>query len=356
MRNVVFTILLSYTTSVFLAQAPKFSNEFLSIGVGADALGRSGSVVASVEDYTSSYWNPAGLTSLKNDIQVGAMHAEYFAGIAKYDYLGGAFKIDSNASFGASIIRFGIDDIPNTIDLIDANGNVNYDNITSFSTADYAFLLSYARKNIFPGVSIGGSAKIVHRKVGDFAKAWGFGIDLGAQYRKNNWLFGLLARDITTTVNAWSYSLDDRTLEVFNLTDNEIPQNGTEITLPKFILAAGYNFSLKNNIGFTPEINLDFTTDGKRNVLIEGDPVSIDPHLGMQFDYKKIVYLRAGLGNLQRETNDLGNREFFTVQPNMGIGVSLRNVQLDYALTDIGDASAGLYSHVFSLRFNIQKE
>ncbi|HNA59388.1 MAG TPA: hypothetical protein PLJ43_14750, partial [Chitinophagales bacterium] len=64
--------------------APKYSNEFLSIGVSAQALGMSNSVVAGVNDVTSAYWNPAGLMLVEPDIQLGAMHAEYFAGIAKY--------------------------------------------------------------------------------------------------------------------------------------------------------------------------------------------------------------------------------------------------------------------------------
>ena len=44
-------------------------------------------------------------------------------------------------------IRFGVDDIPNTLNLVDADGNVNYDRITYFSVADYALLLSLAKKS-----------------------------------------------------------------------------------------------------------------------------------------------------------------------------------------------------------------
>ena len=64
---------------------PKYSNEFLAIGVGGRSLGMSNSSVASINDVTSGYWNPAGLLGIKNDMQVGLMHSEYFAGIAKYD-------------------------------------------------------------------------------------------------------------------------------------------------------------------------------------------------------------------------------------------------------------------------------
>ncbi len=177
------------------SQAPKYSNEFLSIGVGGRALGMSNSCVASIDDVTSGYWNPAGLTGIKNDMQLGLMHAEYFAGIAKYDYGAIARKLDSSSVFALSVIRFGVDNIPNTTELIDAAGNVNYDKITQFSAADYAFLLSYARKTKIKGLSLGGNVKLVRRIIGDFAGAWGGGIDAGAQYVRNNWSFGAILRD-----------------------------------------------------------------------------------------------------------------------------------------------------------------
>ncbi len=355
MTRSVFCFLGGYLFGFHLwAQAPKYSNEFLSIGVGADAFGRASSVVATTQGAEAGFWNPSGLLNTPGKFDITAMHAEYFAGIAKFDYVAGAHNLDSASAIGISFIRFGIDDIPNTIDLIDQNGNVNYDNITSFSAADYAFLVSYARRGILKHVDLGASAKIIHRKVGAFASAWGFGIDLGLQYHKNNLSIGVLAKDITTTVNAWSYRLDDRTQEVFTLTGNEIPQNGTEITLPKFIFGAAYRFHVGDKIGILPEINIDLTTDGKRNVLINGDPLGLDPHLGVELDYKKLAYLRFGFGNIQRQTNDIGNREFLTIQPNMGIGVKIQDLSIDYALTDIGDVAAGLYSHVFSLSYTIK--
>jgi hypothetical protein len=42
--------------------------------------------VASVNDGTAGYWNPAGLVYVKDNPQVNLMHAEYFAGIGKYDF------------------------------------------------------------------------------------------------------------------------------------------------------------------------------------------------------------------------------------------------------------------------------
>lgn len=339
----------------FSQEARKYSNEFLAIGVGARALGMSNAYVTSVNDVTSGYWNPAGLTKIKKDFQVGLMHAEYFAGIAKYDYGGFAANIDSASAFGFSIVRFGVDDIPNTTQLIDADGNVDYNRISSFSAADYAFMFSYARKAKIPGLSYGANVKIIYRNIGEFAQAWGFGLDAGAQYDYKKWKFGVMARDITSTFNAWTSSLDQETIDVFIRTDNELPENGIEVTLPKVILGIGREVKISNKFTALGEIDFDFSTDGKRNVLITGDPVSIDPHMGMEFGYSKIVFLRLGVGNFQKVTDILKNDKI-TYQPNFGIGIQFRGIAIDYAFTDIGNRSDALYSNIFSLKFDINKQ
>lgn len=339
-----------------IGQAPKYSNEFLNIGVGARGLAMSKAQVASANDVTAAYWNPAGLTNIENNLQVAAQHAEYFAGIAKYDYGALAVKIDNQSNLGFSFVRFGVDDIPNTTELIDQNGQINYDRITSFSAADYAFLVSYARK-FGDKLSIGGNAKVIYRQVGSFANAWGFGIDFGAQYRLKKWRFGAMAKDVTTTYNAWNFTLSERTIEVFEQTGNTIPTNGAEITLPSLIIGTGREFVFKEKFSVFTELNTQITTDGRRNTLISGDPFSIDPNLGVEFSYNKMFYVRGGIGNVQRIKAQIGNYYEYTFQPNIGVGLVLKDVlSIDYALTDIGDQSVALYSNIFSLKIAINRK
>jgi hypothetical protein len=334
--------------------APKYSNEFLAIGVGADALGQGNAVVAQTGGVNSGYWNPAGLTNVNKWLEVGLMHSEYFAGIAKYDYLGLAHKIDDKSAIGFSAIRFAVDDIPNTTQLIDNAGNINYDNISTFTAADYAFLLSYARKLRIEGLSVGGNLKIIHRKVGDFAKSWGFGLDAGLQYQRGkHWRFGLMARDITSTFNAWVFTLDQQTQEIFAATGNSIPQNGLELTMPRLIFAARGKFDLgKKGLYAAGEIDLDMTTDGRRNTLLRTGFASFDPHIGIELGFKNFVALRGGLSNMQYVL-DFNDTKHLNVQPNIGIGLNFKSFYLDYAFTDIGDASVALYSHVLSIRLKL---
>ncbi len=344
------------TTDPTSTVAPKYSNEFLQIGVGADALGLGNSVVAQTDNVTSAYWNPAGLVQVDKWLEVSLMHSEYFAGIAKYDYLGLAHSIDENSSLAFTFIRFAVDDIPNTTQLIDNNGNIDYDRITTFTAADYAFMLSYARKTKIEGLTMGGTFKVIYRKVGDFAKSWGFGLDAGLQYKtKNKFQFGLVARDLTSTFNAWIFTLDQETKEVFLATGNALPENGLELTLPRLIFAAYKKFDLgKKGFYTSAEIDLDLTTDGRRNTLLRSNVFSLDPHMGVQVGFKNFVSIRGGISNIQY-VQDFDDSKSLNIQPNIGIGLNFKNFYLDYAFTDIGDASVALYSHVISLRIKLNK-
>src|SRR3982750_742455 len=129
------------------AQFRKYSNEFLNIGAGARGLSMGSAQVASVSDGTAGYWNPAGLVSIKDHPQINLMHSEYFAGIGKYDFASIAFPSANNKrTIGVTALRFAVDDIMNTLFLVEPDGSINYNNIQSFSSADYAFILSFAQK------------------------------------------------------------------------------------------------------------------------------------------------------------------------------------------------------------------
>lgn len=356
-RTVCFTtLLLILATSNLWAQ--KYSNEFLAIGVGAQGHGMSGAQVAHVNDITAAYWNPAGLTQIAAPFQVAVMHAEWFVGVSQYDYIsfGKSLNREQNSFLAFSLVRLGIDNIPYTINLVNPDGTVNYDNVSSFSAADYALMGSYARKLNNPDFSIGGTVKIIRRVIGSFGGAWGFGADLGIQYRKGNWMLGLQGRDLTSTFNAWSFNLTEREKEVFTQTGNEIPTGGTEITRPKFILGAAYRAKLGEKTTILPAIDLEFTTDGQRNVLLSSKTFNMDPRIGMEVNYDGFVQLRLGIGNFQRVKDDFDpNKESLNFQPNFGLGLRLGQVQLDYALTDIGNVSQVLYSHIFSVRINFKE-
>src|SRR5438874_11622674 len=86
MPRIPLSLLMTILSLSCLGQFRKYSNEFLNIGAGARGLAMGSAQIASVKDGTAGYWNPAGLVEIKDYPQANVMHAEYFAGIGKYDY------------------------------------------------------------------------------------------------------------------------------------------------------------------------------------------------------------------------------------------------------------------------------
>lgn len=333
----------------------KFVNEFLNIGVGARSHGMFGTVTATVDDITAAYWNPAGLSNMDSGAQLSAMHASWFGGIANYDYLayGKRFTKYNNGYGGISLIRMGIDNIPNTLNLIGPDGSVNYDNVLEFSAADYALFLSYGQDLRGTDFSFGLSSKIIFRTVGSFGQARGFGFDFGLMYKKNRLNIGLMGRDITTTLNNWTFTLTPEEQLVFEKTDNIIPVSSTELALPKIILGMAYLIGDKDRMSYLLAADLRFTSDGTDSGVFSGDRISIDPSFAIELGYQEMVYFRAGIGNIQRTLNESSSFDrSINFQPNIGLGISLGRVRIDYALTNIGNVSGVLASHIFSLNVN----
>lgn len=353
-RVAVFIVLLAaFNGAIAQVSTPKYSNEFLAIGAGARGQGMGNTQVAIVDDVTAGYWNPAGLLNQSEKYQGFLQHGEYFSGIAKYDFLAFSTKLDSISSLGFSLIRFAIDDIPDTRFLYDANGRINYDNIRFFTAADYAFLSSYARKlNVLNGLNLGGSVKVIYRQAGDFANAWGFGIDIGAQLKVKRWQFGAAFRDATGTFTAWSHNTD-LVNTIYTQTGNLIPENTLEVTVPRLILGAGYKLHIKD-FSVLPALDLITTFDGARNTLISTNFLSIDPTFGLEVGYKSLAFLRFGLHNTQK-IKDFDSSTSWTTEPTFGIGIHYKSVTIDYALATFGAESGSIYSHIFSLKVGIDK-
>jgi hypothetical protein len=350
-KTIAFLLLLS---GLFIqAQSVrKYSNEFMSIGVDAAALGMSNAVTGHTGDVNSGYWNPAGLMQIENS-EASVMHASYFANIAQYDYAAYAKKIDNQSAWGISLIRFGVDDIMNTNQLIDTQGNIDYNRISLFSTADYGLTFSYARQPRFiEGLSYGVNAKVIRRVIGDFASSWGFGFDAGLQYEHDDWHYGLMVRDITTTYNVWAIDEDkyNSIKDAVSGQNQELPEN-TEITLPKAQLGIAKKFDFHYDYTLVAAVNLNMQF-ARTNDMIASEMVSVDPALGFEFGYTDLVFLRAGMGNFQK-VEQLDGSKKVNFQPNIGLGFKYKGIQVDYALTDLGDQSAALYSNIFSVKVDL---
>ena len=363
-KLLLFFLIISQVT--FGQVIRNFSNEFLNIGVDAAAFGMGKAVSATTNDVNSIYWNPAGLVGI-SDYQGSLMHAEYFQGIAKYDYAGFAKPINNESTMAVSVIRFAVDDILNTTQLIQ-DGQINYDRISLFSAADWAINVAYAKKLIVKDLNVGVNAKIVRRKIGGFASSIGFGLDAGLQFQRGEWKFGLMLRDITTTFNAWSFDQGelDNIIAIYDNFNNDILNDGDpdnddeiiptvvpeklEITKPKAQLGVARQFNIGRGFNLLTALDLNMRF-AQTNDIISSSFVSISPAFGFQLDYGNLVFLRGGVNNLQNQTN-FDDSQSVILEPNFGVGFKYKGIQIDYALANIGGSSGALFSNVFSIKLD----
>lgn len=355
MKKIFFT---AFILSGIFSEAQiirKYSNEFLNIGAGARGLAMGGAVISNQEDVYSPMWNPAGLIGIDRDWQGAAMHAEYFESIAKYDYLAYSKPLDNKGGvFAISVVRLGVDNILNTTQMIDAEGNIDYDKITSFSQSDYAGLVSYAFR---PGgnhrLSVGVNAKLVYRNVGKFANGFGFGFDLGMLYNSDTgWKYGAMLRDATTTVNFWTVNQKELSAVVNGEEFNPAPKDRMELTMPKLNLGMSRNFEINRDLELLPEagLNIDFA---KTAALISTDFASITPYAGAELKFQDMIFVRVGLNRFQTVTDIENLKRKLSFQPSAGIGIKYQGLTLDYAITNSGVGGSNFYSNFFSLKLDM---
>lgn len=308
----------------------KYAGEFLSIGVGGRPLGMGGAYVAVVNDVTAGYWNPASLSRI-NYPQFSLMHDQRFGSLVNYDYGSVGIPFGKNASLGLSIIRMGVDDIQDTRNaLIDLNGNGILDPgerldeslITTFNTTDYAFYLTYSKKQS-EKFSYGANLKIIRRNIAD-ASAWGLGFDVGAFYNPFGRLtLGANLQDITTTYLSWS-------------------TGKKETITPTAKIGTAYSIDFLKGV-LTPAVDVDFRFEGRKSSANANiGPVSMDLHAGIEYTFKNLISIRTGY-------NDLGNLT-------LGAGVKLPKLNIDYSFAKFDGTEQLGNTHRLSLVFTLEEE
>lgn len=342
----------------------KYGADFLAGGVGARALGMGGAYVGLVQDVTAGYWNVAGLSGLAYP-EIGYMHAERFSGVVSFDYGSIAFPINARSTFGVSAFRVGVDDIPNTLNAWDRERNEplphaeNY--ITRFSAADWAFFLSYARL-INDRLSLGVTGKIIRRGIGDFAEAWGYSFDVGAQYRRGNIALGFQLQDASTMLQAWSINPDAFAIQGTNPETGQpytfeetfgqaLPKGGSYLVLPVARFGSGLILPMGAS-RLTLGLDVDVAFDGQRAYAFNTGDISFHPRVGTEFTYKGVVALRAGLGPIS--TTKSGGLD---VTPAVGAGLNLGQLSIDYGFGDFSGLVSELgYSHRISAQFRLHSK
>lgn len=349
---VFLAVLLLAAPTASAQKVVSYGADFLAGGVGGRALGMGGTHVALARDVSAGYWNPAGLSGL-NFPEVAYMHAERFAGVVSFDYGSMAMPINARSTFGLSFFRSGVNDIKNTLDAWDPERNQPRpnpeDHISSFSAADLAFFLSYARM-LRDDLTVGVSGKIIRRNIGEFADAWGYSFDLGAQYRLGQFMLGANLQDAAGMRQSWSVNQT----ELRNIQDifgEELPQGGVEAVLPVARLGSGYVAEFgDHSVVLGADVDLAF--DGQRAYAMNAGDISFHPRLGTEYNFKGIVALRAGLSNVTTS-----ERYGWNATPTVGAGLRLNQLTVDYGFGDFAGLASDLgFSHRISARLTFWQD
>ena len=325
-QAIVFLVFLASSASA--QTIAKYAGEFMAIGVGGRALGMGGAHVALVSDATAGYWNPGALARIDYPEAV-VMHEERFGSLVNYDFVSVAIPYGPDVSLGLSVLRLGVDGIPDTRNAwVDNNGNgvfdntdrIDYDKITYFNSTDWALYFTYAKRSSSK-LLYGANIKLIRRTLAD-QSATGIGFDVGAVYSPiTNLSVGVSAQDITTTLVAWS-------------------TGRSELVSPTLKLGTAYSINILSG-RLTPAVDVDVRFENRHfSSIASMGPVSFDPHAGLEFDYKSTVALRVGYNDVK--------------QMSVGAGIHLRMLDVDYSFAKFAaDESLG-NTHRISIRFMLQ--
>ena len=343
----------------------KYGADFLAGGVDARALAMGGANVAHTQNVYSVYWNPSGLAHTEYP-EVAYMHAERFAGIVSFDFAAVAYPVSSTSTVGVSFFRSGVNDIKNTLNAWDAERNQPKANpeshITSFSAADMAFLVSYAR-HLGKRITVGASGKVIRRTIGDFADAWGYSFDAGAQWYGDRFMLGVQIQDLSTMLQSWSVNTSAFAIEGTNpdtgapytfteVFDQELPTGDTYLVLPVVRLGSGLVLPAGSKNAVTLALDLDVAFDGQQANAFNLGELSFHPRLGAEFSFRNLVALRAGINRIAL-TDNYG----LDVVPSVGAGIRLKSLSIDYGFGDFGGLVRDLgYSHRISVHFTWNRE
>ena len=171
------------------AAAQNFAAPYLQFSNSARASGFGEAYVASVDDASATRWNPAGLSQV-GQFSVTGVFAEDLELDRSYVSTSAAYSFEDIGTFALSFTNSGVDDIQSFSENNVATGQ--------FDVNNNVLGLSYARE-LSGGLSLGLTGRYINQNL-DVQTDEGLSLDLGAQFRQQNFFAGLALQNVVGEV------------------------------------------------------------------------------------------------------------------------------------------------------------
>jgi hypothetical protein len=300
--------------------------QFLKIGVGARGVAMGESFVASANDASALYWNPAALVQFAKD-QAIAAHTEYLVDI-KHEFFGAVWHLTAQDAVGASFTSLHMKDMEITTET-QPFGTGRY-----FSFGDIAAGVSYSRK-MTDQFSFGATVKYVEETL-DVLKMRSVMVDIGTWY----WTGLGSARFAVAIANFGSDVAPRGTVTQFDGTQLSTFQSFSVPT--EFRLGFAVDPVQTDDHMLTSSVQLNHPNDNAENV-----------RFGLEYSFRKTFFVRAGIKRTigqQFLGADLTSEESFTLGAGVLVPMGLSDIGADYAFANFNRLGV---VHRISLSFTL---
>lgn len=260
--------------------------QFLKIGVGAASLGMAGATAGLVNDASSMYWNPAGLTGV-NSISIIASYTDWFVDL-KHQYFGIVLPINEDHKIGVSAMILTMGEMEITTEL-QPKGTGDF-----FDASDVMVGLTYSAR-LVDFFTLGITAKYITQNIYNetaSALAVDIGTTLNTGYKGLK--VGMALTNFGTTM-----TLAGRDLQK---SYDPLPNNATNVGIASNLKTEAWELPLNFRVG------VGWHLMGKGDVLVYDQTHSIifgidanhpndgpeNASVGIEYKWQNLIALRSG--------------------------------------------------------------
>jgi len=318
--TLTFLMIIIYFSLIYSADSKVGTTaaQFLKIEIGARGLAMGGAFVATADDATATFWNPAGLAKLQSK-EVTVQHVDW---LANMDLKHGGIVVpvgDQAFGFYLTFMDYGEWDVT-TIDAPDGTGE-------RFGAQDLAIGMSYSR-NITNRFSFGANVKYISQKIWHM-NASAVAFDIGTIFETQ---FKGLRIGMSFTNFGSKMSMTGKDAKVFQDVGPEIEGNNERINA--YLETEEWDLPLAFRVGAA----MDVINNNYSKLTVALDTVAPNDNLeyinaGCEYGWKRFLFLRAGYKSLFIKESETG----LTLGTGIRYGINNQvKIKFDYAYADFG--------------------